>query len=173
MHNDEWKQLHELVVSASNRVFASAGFHAEYAGAVPLSSAQWDDAVSIIGLGGSRLRGSLVLSVPRDLLARTHPTQGTEGADLADWLAELANLLLGRIKALLVAHGVTIELSTPITISAADLRFVRFKTTPVVHRFEVQGQALHVVLEAVADDEARFTRAREAAVLEAGEMVTF
>jgi len=41
---------------------------------------------------------------------------------LQDWGGELANQLLGRLKSRLLAHGVTILLGTPTTVSGLDLR---------------------------------------------------
>jgi CheY-specific phosphatase CheX len=172
VRTEEWNQLQDIVVSASRDLLASIGFSADYVGQSFDRNVEWSDTISIIGLGGG-LRGSLVLSVPADLVRRSHPTQGTESADLADWLSELANLLLGRVKSRLLAHGVVIELSTPLTLSASQLRVEHFASPPSVYTFDVQGAKLHIVFEAVSPRDSGLTAAHENAAVGLGEVVTF
>jgi hypothetical protein len=94
------------------------------------------------GPGGTQrgLRGSLVLSANRGLLERSRPVppgalpgKGPEKANatsatpsgidaLQDWIGELANQLLGRLKSRLLAHGIAIQLGTPTTVSGLELR---------------------------------------------------
>jgi hypothetical protein len=174
VRNTEWNEVHDLVVAAGTALFAQVGIAAEYVGALPHRDVRWSETVSIIGLGGAKLRGALVLSIPAALLRRSHPTRGTDAADLADWLAELANLLLGRVKARLVTRDLAVELAIPITLSATDLSFARFSSTPVVHEFRVGETPIYIVFECVAQEGASLlTPAREDAAMEAGEMVLF
>jgi hypothetical protein len=168
---DEWSQLHEIVVDSARAVFAAIGLTSTYAGCTIDRDVQCAETISIIGLGGG-LRGTLVLSVPPALLERSHPTRATDTADLADWLSELANLLLGRIKGRLLSHDITIELSTPLVLSASDFRFERFASPPFVHAFRVDGVPLHVVFEASDPDNAGLAPRRDPA-LGPGDMVTF
>ncbi len=161
-----------MIVAASGALLASVGLPTTYVGTVPHRAARWAETLSIIGLGG-KLRGSLVLSIPTQLVLRSHPTGGTGPEELGDWLAELANLLLGRIKSNLLSQGATIEMSTPLTLSATAFRFERFSGTPVVHEFDCEGETLHIVFEAIADPDLRLTSPRTGAAVESGEMVTF
>jgi CheY-specific phosphatase CheX len=166
--------LEDVVVSCGQGLFESIGLLVAHAGIVPHGAARWADMVSVIGLGGANLRGSLVLSVPSCLLRRTHPTGTTEELDLADWQGELANLLLGRIKARLLARNVIVELATPVTIRAGDLSLGRFACTPFVHTFEVDGEALQVGFQSVAQEGAALLpAARERVPVEAGEILMF
>jgi CheY-specific phosphatase CheX len=169
---DDWDELHAMVVEAGEELFASNDLPSTYAGATPHRSVRWAETLSIIGLGGS-LRGTLVLSVPGALVRRSHPTGGTSADDLADWLAELANLLLGGIKIRLLARGVAIELSTPLAISATAFRVERFVGTPVVHSFTAPGEAICVVFEAVSPQNADFLIERRPAAVNVGGMITF
>ena len=174
MRNHEWGDLHDLVVTAATSLFGSAGLVVNYGGIVPHHQARWGEMVSIIGLGGSKLRGTLVLSMPATLLRRSHPVGGTEHADLADWLSEQANLLLGRIKARLSMHDIVVELSTPICLAASEFNLVRFGSTPFVHQFTVGCEPVAVGFESVAQEGAEFRMpARADAVVDAGEIVMF
>jgi CheY-specific phosphatase CheX len=171
VRSDEWTQLHEIVVESARAVFGAIGLAASYDGCTIDRNVQCAETISIIGLGGG-LRGTLVLSVSPALLERSHPNHATDTADLADWLSELANLLLGRIKGRLLSHEVTIELSTPIVISASDFRFERFASPPFVHAFHVDGVPMHVVFEASDAHNAGLGPRRDSA-LGPGDMVTF
>jgi hypothetical protein len=150
-----------MVVDAGSELFASIGLTSSYVGTIPQSDVPWAETLSIIGLAGN-LRGSLVLSVPTGLVRRSHPTGGVHPDDLADWLAELANLMLG---------GIT--LSTPLTISATTFRVERFVGTPVVHAFQFEGETICVVFEAVSPERAVLAADRIPAAVKSGEMITF
>jgi CheY-specific phosphatase CheX len=169
---DDWDELHAMVVEAAEELFASVGLATTYAGPMPHRDVRWAETLSIIGLGGN-LRGTLVLSIPSMLVKRSHPTGGTDTDDLADWLAELANLLLGGIKIRLLARGVAIELSTPLAISATAFRVERFVGTPVVHSFSVGGDTICVVFEAVSQQQATLSVDRLPAAVAAGAMISF
>jgi len=67
----------------------------------------------VLGFSGEQMRGTLLLATSREPLGRTSPTSD---ASLREWIAELANQLLGRIKNRLIPHGVTLHLSTPLVL---------------------------------------------------------
>ena len=172
MRIEDWDQLHAMVVEAGGELLERVGLPATYAGSIPHRDVCWAETLSIIGLAGN-LRGSLVLSIPGALVRRSHPTGGTTPDDLADWLAELANLMLGGIKVRLLARDVSIELSTPLAISATAFRVERFVGTPVVHAFRFEGHTICVVFEAVSQERAVLSAARIPAAVQSGEMITF
>lgn len=62
----------------------------------------------VIGFTGDDLRGSLLLAVSRDAIE-------IDGS-LRDWLGELTNQLLGRIKNRLIAYGTVVHGSTPVVM---------------------------------------------------------
>jgi CheY-specific phosphatase CheX len=175
VRNHEWGDLHEVVIATATTLFTSVGLPVAYDGIVPHAHAPWSGMVAVIGLGGAKLRGTLVVSMPASFLRRSHPAGGTEDADLADWLSEQANLLLGRIKARLLGHEVIVELSTPVTLAASAFRSVRFGSTPLVHRFELDGESILVGFESVAEKgvELRMPAREDAVVLDAGEIMIF
>jgi len=76
----------------------------------------------VMGFGGKSMRGALVLATTREPLAHTNPN--CFGSD-RDWVCELANQLMGRIKNRLLTLGVEIHLATP-----AGLRGENLSPTP-------------------------------------------
>ncbi len=173
MQIGEWSQLHDFVEAATRVLLSSLGLPIVYVGTVPHQSSGWTGRLSVIGLGGECLRGCLLLNIPDALLRDTHPAGGESEEELADWLAEMGNLILGQIKRDLLAYQVTIELSTPVTLSATDFRFVRFASTPVVHQFTVNGVPLHVVFESVCKGGARLAAVAGGVSARAGDVVLF
>jgi CheY-specific phosphatase CheX len=67
----------------------------------------------VIGFTGDQLRGTLVLATSDEALGRTLPSSGSS---MREWIAELSNQLLGRIKNKLVAHNVMLHMSTPLVL---------------------------------------------------------
>ena len=71
----------------------------------------------IIGFSGDSLQGTLVLCASQTLLESS--AFGNTSAE--DWIGELANQLLGRIKNQLLGFGITIYLSTPVMMRGENL----------------------------------------------------
>jgi CheY-specific phosphatase CheX len=72
---------------------------------------------SIIGFTGQKLRGTMMLAISAVPLARS---KASDVAD-RDWLAELGNQLLGRLKNRLARYDVDITMSTPLVIHGERL----------------------------------------------------
>ncbi len=73
----------------------------------------------VIGMTGDAIRGTLVLA------GTSKPLEFTRSVgQVRDWVAELSNQLLGRIKNKLLQHGVEIYLSTPVTMAGRRLRIM-------------------------------------------------
>jgi hypothetical protein len=173
VRHGEWDRLHNLVQEAVASVLGAIGLDATYVGAIPHDAALWTETMSFISLDASNLKGSLALSIPEVLLSRSHPARATAPEDTADWLAELANLALGRIKSRLLVYDVSIALSTPIIISSTELRLGDIETTLMVHEFRADDFAIYMMFECVCDEDAIFGPAREGSVFEAGELIIF
>jgi hypothetical protein len=73
---------------------------------------------SVIGFSSDQMRGTLVLATTREPLGRTTPVQG---GSLREWVAELSNQLLGRVKRRLMERGVVLAMSTPIVLRGERL----------------------------------------------------
>ena len=182
MRHDDWTQLNDVVISATTTLLATHGIAAVYESGSRGSDTVYAETLAIIGLGGQKLRGSVVLSIPSPLLAGSHPTGQNTPEELADWLSELANLLLGRLKVQLLERGISIELGTPVTLSGTALKFHRFKGLPMIHSFRAadswgfspRDSRVHVVFEAIGEDGAQLSAetTRDVA-LDEGEVVLF
>jgi hypothetical protein len=105
--------LEQCVSSACISLFADYALPLERADAGQLRDAPPLLYCGVIGFSGEQLRGSLLLATSREPLGRTSPTTD---ASLREWIAELSNQLLGRVKNKLYAHGVTLYLSTPVVL---------------------------------------------------------
>ena len=79
--------------------------------------------VSVIGFAGKEISGTLVLGATREPLERSKPVTSSE----RDWIAELANQLLGRIKNKVLRRGIEFYAMPPAVVSGAHL-------APVVSR---------------------------------------
>ena len=92
---------------------------------VPLASAgaAWGESdrpllSGVIGFVGSRVRGTCLLASTEPPIAASCPP----GGRLRDWVGELTNQLMGRLKSKLVARDLSVELSTPIVLSGVKIQ---------------------------------------------------
>ena len=72
----------------------------------------------VIGFCGEQARGTLMLATSSEPLGRTSPV--TDGSP-REWIAELSNQLLGRIKSRLLRRGITVYVSTPVVFGGKHL----------------------------------------------------
>jgi hypothetical protein len=100
---------------------------------------------SVIGFGSDQMRGTLVLATTSEPLGRTSPVQG---APLREWVAELSNQLLGRIKRQLMDRGVNLLLSTPIVLRGERLHPMPAKEAQPL-TFVCEGGCVCVWMDAV------------------------
>ncbi len=99
--------------------------------------------VGILGFTGDEVRGTLMISIPTDIV-RSHC--GIIGEDpiprsiARDWTGELANQLLGRVKNKLFSYNATIFLSTPVTLTGQRIVFLSSDSQcaigPLLFRYE-------------------------------------
>jgi hypothetical protein len=78
-----------------------------------------------IGFVGPRVRGTCLLATEEKCLLETCPERG---AALRDWIGELTNQFMGRLKTKLLSHGVEVFVTTPIVLSG-----VRIQPLPRAH----------------------------------------
>ena len=69
----------------------------------------------ILGFSSPEMNGSLLICCESDFLEMMVPNVGVGEEDLRyqDWLGEMANLTVGRLKTSMIAHGVSISLNPP------------------------------------------------------------
>lgn len=98
----------------------------------------------VVGFSGEQLRGTLLLATSREPLGRTSPTTD---ASLREWIAELSNQLLGRIKNRLLPRGVVLFLSTPVVLRGEHISpMPRSELKPLM--FACEGGTVCVWLDA-------------------------
>lgn len=93
----------------------------------------------VIGFTGDDIRGSLMLACSREPLELAH--RGEEVA-MRDWLGELTNQLLGRVKNRLLTFGTVIHCSTPVVLSGE--RIAPIESQPLGHLFTADGGVVSV-----------------------------
>jgi len=81
--------------------------------------------ISVIGFGGNQIRGSLVLGATAEPIALSMP----HGASARDWIGELANQLLGRVKTQLMRRGIEFHAVPPAVVSGEHLKPVVSRAT--------------------------------------------
>jgi hypothetical protein len=98
----------------------------------------------VIGFTGTDMRGSLMLACSLEPLQLAHA--GGEGS-LRDWLAELTNQLLGRVKNRLMTMGAEFHCSTPVVIGGE--RIAPISSQPLGYLFTVDGGVVSVWFDAI------------------------
>jgi CheY-specific phosphatase CheX len=85
------------------------------------------DLAGHIGFTSDQMKGSLTLLCDMKFLEKTYPAssdgQKAEDTELKDWLGEMANLLLGRTKNILLEYGINLSLGTPTIITGKEINF--------------------------------------------------
>lgn len=81
---------------------------------------------SVLGFSGDLMKGSLVISCKRILLEKSHPNIAMEmpvgEPEVLDWVGEIANQLLGRLKNKIAGAGVKFSMSTPTTMCGKSIQ---------------------------------------------------
>ena len=85
---------------------------------------------SVLGFSGDLIKGSLVLACNKTLLEKSHPNIAMEmpvgEPEVLDWVGEIANQLLGRLKNKIAAAGIKFSMSTPTNMCGKSMQV----TTP-------------------------------------------
>jgi len=119
MRNPNNAPLDDLVFDCSQELFSAYGLHAEPCAKEAYPSITERFAFcGVMGFGGEQLRGSLVLAATREPLDQTNP-HGQKSQ--RDWICELSNQLMGRIKNRLLARGVDVLLATPAGLTGENV----------------------------------------------------
>jgi CheY-specific phosphatase CheX len=121
----------------------------------------------VMGFVGDAVRGTCVLAAPLGTIEAAAP----KDAGARDWVGELSNQLVGRLKAKLMARGATIALSTPVVLRGVKLSpLPRTDVEPVV--FETSTGKVLVWLEVEIEDDFRLGEERALKASE-GELLVF
>ena len=129
------RQLETVVAECCATVFSHYGVSIAMTDQPPRSSFEY---CATLGFTGNDMRGSLLLASSHEPLFLA----GDDSALTRDWLAELANQVLGRIKNRLLAMGTTIYYATPISLRGQHL--ARLDAQPPSLLFDANGGIVSV-----------------------------
>jgi CheY-specific phosphatase CheX len=111
----------------------------------------------IIGFTGPVLRGTLLIATTNTALERSNPAPTSP---TREWMAELANQLLGRIKNQLLACEVEIHLTTPLVLRGQHLSIEALRKVSPIEMITDEGPIL-VVLETESAGTLELVRRRD------------
>ncbi len=140
-------QLVAMLRDAGLALLESLGIDAQDDGPFDPAQALWSDPVSLVGFAGSAIAGTLIVSAPWPLMARTTPIDDHRPESLADWSRELSNMMLGGLKAALMGRGLDLQMGLPASVVSSDMRITTTSHNPIGNRFDCGGQGLLVALD--------------------------
>jgi len=118
-----------------------------------------DVPIACIDAGSSDIELTLCLQFPVSVLALTYPVQeditGVDEERLEDWISELSNQLVGRVKNRLLAHNCRVDLGLPTSYFGSDVSHLLSKNGEITSvYFDVDGEtcAFHISIEVFEDD---------------------
>ncbi len=81
------------------------------------------DLVALIGFSGDHIHGTLAFAATSSLISASNVLSANPSeAECRDWIGELSNQLLGRVKNRLVAHGPVLSMGTPMVVSGREMQ---------------------------------------------------
>jgi hypothetical protein len=173
-------EIEEYVVQCTLELFSAHGRPVEpVEGAV--AETPGPAVMSVIGFATTGIRGALLLLSPRDAVSRLVPMEFVGRPVpiehlLRDVLGEFANMLAGRVRNRLHAHGLDPLVATPTTVLGDALRVPAPRSgLSAWHRFVGSDIDLFVRLDATFETSFALPAADEAKALpfREGEMVLF
>lgn len=159
-----------IVTMATTELLASCGVEVR-----PATSHPSLDRVAVIGFHGGGLRGSMGLGVSTALVDKI-ALPGREGAGLTDdWLSEMSNQLLGRVKNRLMRHGVTISIALPMVLRGVRVELVGAGKELWAYPFDSADGSLCVWLDVLAEPDLQLaaTSDEELDIPSEGELILF
>ena len=154
MKTDTLDRIDTIVESSARALFVTHGLAlGDRSGAFSATPDDHDVAGSI-GFMAPEIRGAVLVTARKDVLARAWPTELRDRVpsdrDVFDWTGELVNQLLGRVKNALVPFGLTLEQSTPTVVTGWHLHRAPASTN-VARRylFEADGGSIAIYFDAV------------------------
>jgi CheY-specific phosphatase CheX len=149
---DPGQLLKDVTAAAAQELFGRYGVTVRCAdeGDVPISPEFF--LCAVIGFSGRDLRGTLVLALTEELSGMSNPVAAARAGSTADpqtqrdWVGELSNQLLGKIKLELLRYGVEIYVNLPAVLHGQHLApLPRARLKPL--KFTVSSSAAAVWLE--------------------------
>jgi hypothetical protein len=129
-----------------------------------------DTIAAIVGFGDAQFRGSAVV-VASESVAQT--LSGSAPINTADWIGELCNQLVGRLKNKLASYGVLPQLGSPVTICGRHMSFYAVGGESATWLVRWSGGRFLAMLLLHLDDELELTDSRSDATVEEGSVSLF
>lgn len=136
------------------------------------------DLACSIGFASPSLRGSITMTADRAFVVQSRPpelrqTKPSEG-EVSDWMGELGNQLLGRLKNRLIPYGVVIDLGTPAVLYGVEIQRHMGRRPVACERFVLSsGGKLVVHLDADVSEDFQIVEADGAEAMPEGEVALF
>lgn len=126
------------------------------------------------GFTGEFVRGMLAIAIDDQLASVINPVaNGAKDANY-DWIGELANQLLGRLKNKLLSWNVEVALSTPVVVHGAQLSIASLQRKAEQIDFNAnESSTISVWWDAEVDPALELTQENAPEVQAEGEMVLF
>jgi CheY-specific phosphatase CheX len=130
------------------------------------------DIVAVVGFSDDRVRGGLALGLSREFARSISPAVG--GSD-EDWVGELANQVLGRLRNQLLRYDLDIGMGTPVVLAGVGITVAPPRESALLHlRFESGEHAFGVFLETRCSDAFEFgTPTMEHIAVDEGSLMMF
>lgn len=152
MQPDVRNAIRDLFAEACKELFVSLDCQISHCGLVEEAVAGAPTAV--IDAGSAELDLFLVMRMPYSVLAMTYPVMGEDinkisDVKLEDWLSELANLLMGRIKAKFYRHRCEVMLGLPVSYFGGEIEIPELGEN--TERFDFPFELDHELCECLLD----------------------
>lgn len=162
--------LSRLVTEAVAKVFDAYGTMVELAE----TTSQGSEIVAVIGYAANDLRGGLAIGISGKLARATMPT---ENVPVYDWVGELANQILGRVRNRLLDYSVDIQIATPVVLHGLGVHVAAptgGNSHATIAHYTAGDEVVQVLTETRFEDGYEFPEpTAESAVMDEGEMMFF
>jgi hypothetical protein len=141
----------ELASEACTSLFEAYGVHLR---SIPPTMAPHSRALlsGIVAFTGPGIRGTCILAATEKPICQSNPI----GGSLREWIAELSNQLVGRIKNKLLARGAEVYVTTPVVLGGEHLApLPRYELEPML--FVTEGGTVFLWIEVEADADFRLS----------------
>lgn len=162
--------LARLVTEAVAKVFDAYGTMVEQSDVADTGS----EIVAVIGYASNDMRGGLAIGISAKLAKATMPTANVP---IYDWVGELANQILGRVRNRLLAYQVDIQIATPVVLHGLGVHVAPpGQKTAAVATYSAGDEQIVVLTETRFEEGYEFPepQAEEASgIMDEGEMMLF
>jgi hypothetical protein len=169
MNSSSNQLVHDLYILSIQELIEC--YTSELPVVVPDSSTRiGNQLATIVGFAEERMSGTSVLIAN---LEDTLSLAGDGTIDPMDWLGELNNQAMGRLKNKLVRHGVTVQLTTPVCTSGKSIGFTSTRSEPSQWAFRWTCGSLLGFLSLMIDPELELNLLEDETVATEGSLMMF